>query len=123
MRRNRLLIRRKIHKLLDLRLLPFIGPTDGLVAAEAGPDWRHAGIDRPLCREVAVLAVDSVYAGVNGMRERDRLDRIGLTVGRHGSIVLRLYERRQSQERESDDGCTDPSLRHMQCRADGGGRV
>ena len=93
--RNRLLIRPVIPDLLDLRLLPLIGPTDNLVAAETGSDRGDARIDRPLRREVAVLAVDLVLAGVNGMGERDRLGRFGLTVGdRHcRTTVLGLYER------------------------------
>ena len=92
---NRLLPRPVIPDVLDLRLLPFIGPKDDLVAPPAGRDRWDAGVDRPLRRKVAVLAVDLVLAGVNGMGERDRLGPFGLTVGdRHcRTTVLGLYER------------------------------
>ncbi len=120
--RNRLLIPGKVHKLLDLGLLPFVGPTNERVAAHARPDRWDAGSDRPLRREVTVLAVDSVHAGVDGMRERDRLGQIDLTVGdRRRTTVLRLYQRRKGQEDEQkgegDEGCANPSLRQMPCHA------
>ena len=94
--RNGLLIRPIIPDLLDFRLLPFVRATDDLVATEACPDRWDSGIDGPLCREMAVLAVDLVHAGVNGMGERDRLDPSGLPVGdRHSRTTgLGLHERR-----------------------------
>ncbi len=93
---DRLLIRPVVPDLLDLRLLPFIGPADDLVATEAGRNRRDSRIDRAFRREVAVLAVDPIVTGVNRMGERNRLDRIGLAVGdRHRrTTILRLPERR-----------------------------
>lgn len=87
---DRLLIFRVIHELLDLGLLPFIGSTDHLVATHTRRNRRDPRIDRPLRREVAVLAVDLIHAGMDGMGKRDRLVRIGVFGDDSRATFLRL---------------------------------
>ena len=87
---NRLLPLPVAPNVLDLSLLPFIRAQDELVTPPAGRDRRDTGIDRPLCREVAVLAVDLVLTGVNGVRERDRLDLTVLTFRDRRTTFLRM---------------------------------
>ena len=87
---NRLLPLPVAPNVLDLSLLPFIRTQDELVTPPAGRDRRDTGIDRPLCREVAVLAVDLVLTGVNGMGERDRLDLTVLTFRDRRTTFLRM---------------------------------
>ena len=71
--RDGLLVGPVFADLRDLRLLQLCGPADDLMAPYAGPDRRHPGVYRSLCREVTELAVDPVYSSMNVMRKSDWL--------------------------------------------------
>ena len=71
--RDRLLVVPVVPHFLDLGLLPLVGSTDDLVAAEACPHRWDSGVHRSFGREVTVLTIDSVDPGVDVMRKGDRL--------------------------------------------------
>jgi hypothetical protein len=117
--RNGLLVGPVLSHLGDLGLLPLIGATDDLMAPDACPDWRNSGVYRPLCREMAVLAVDPVGSGMNIMWKSDWLNDVGCRPVRRfrflrRTAVLGLNKRQRTQDGERNDRCTYPSLCHKE---------